>query len=143
MNLIKYMFDLGKIKPDHLMAYLFICLGLVVPGVGYIYLTDPQLFYNLDFAKLLLLTIFYSLPIVLSAFLISTTEHLIENEKPIDTKQLLAATGLLSLLLYYILSLTYFWGSGLSYIATLYGGSAVMVILFRLWGYSKKRSSKK
>ncbi len=55
--------NLEKLKGYQILSYLFLFLALTIPGVGYLYLSEYEKFLNLEFGKLMLVSIFYSFPI--------------------------------------------------------------------------------
>lgn len=65
------MIDLGKIAGHRVIIYIFTVVSLIIPGIGYIYITNESLFSNLEITRLILLSLFYSLPLYLICFMAS------------------------------------------------------------------------
>jgi hypothetical protein len=55
--------DISKLSGERLVTFLFGLLALTIPGAGYLFLANKELFFSLDNTKLLLLSIFYSFPL--------------------------------------------------------------------------------
>lgn len=57
-------FDLTKIPNSKLFSSLIILFSLIIPGFSYVYLENNNLFLTLDISKIILLSIFLSLPVI-------------------------------------------------------------------------------
>ncbi len=58
-------FDLTKTKYDKLFEIIISISAFFIPGFAYIYLYDSNLFVSTDFNKLIIISLFYSLPLIL------------------------------------------------------------------------------
>ncbi len=133
--------DISKLKPDYFLAYLFLTLSLVIPGAGYIYMADPNLFATLESFRLVLLSIFYSLPMVLMALLFSIYTLVIKSSV-VEYQWVIANTGIISLLYYFSLTSSYLRSDvvrdPIDYLYTIYLGSLIFHIVFTIgfliWG---------
>ena len=61
--------DVGKLSGYKTLIYLFTVVSLIIPGIGYIYITNKGLFGDIETTKLILLSIFYSFPLYLFGFM--------------------------------------------------------------------------
>ena len=55
--------DILKIPERKVLVYIFTIGSLIIPGIGYIYITNYGLFRDLEITRLILLSIFYSFPL--------------------------------------------------------------------------------
>jgi nicotinamide riboside transporter PnuC len=72
---------LDKIPGDKIRTYLFLLLALTIPGVGYLYLDKTQIFFSTDILRLIILSIFYSVPILIIGITFQVTDSEYEKEK--------------------------------------------------------------
>ena len=90
-------FDL---KADKLFAYIFISFSFILPGVWILYIKNSDIFSTLDFYKLFLLAIFYSVPIFFIGNV--TTDHVKNTyQKIIKLKKIKIFNIFLFLLLFH------------------------------------------
>lgn len=55
--------NLDNIPPSKAFTYLVLGLVLIIPGLSYIFLRKNELFLDLNFGKLIILSVFYSFPL--------------------------------------------------------------------------------
>ena len=61
--------DVDKISGYRALIYIFTVVSLIIPGIGYIYITNKSLFADIETTKLILLSIFYSFPLYILCFM--------------------------------------------------------------------------
>ena len=108
--------NLEKLSGDKLLTYIFLILCLILPGFGYLHLTNDNYFQKLDFVRLIILSIFYSTPLFLMAFA-GVISHEVNNPRKTSKKRKSAEEDefLELILLSSFTSLLYFFGSLLLY----------------------------
>jgi len=62
---------LDKIPEDKLFNYFLFFWAIILPGFGIIFFFFRALFFDLDLLRIVLLSLFYSMPILLISFLVS------------------------------------------------------------------------
>ena len=67
--------DIDKFSGNLILVYSLVIFALIIPGMGYVYIHENDAFNNLELVKLILLSVFYSLPLFLSCLLISSNGH--------------------------------------------------------------------
>jgi len=68
--------DLLKTMPSSkFFTYMMISIAVIIPGFGYIYLSRFELFLSLEIVKLILLSIFYSTPLLMLGILYTILEN--------------------------------------------------------------------
>ena len=55
--------DFFKLRTDKIFTYIFLILALLIPGYGYLTLTNLDLLLKLNYLNVIMSSFFYSLPI--------------------------------------------------------------------------------
>jgi hypothetical protein len=123
------MLNLGKIDPGNFIAYLLVILSLVIPGAGYIYIAQNDLFFDLSISRLTILAIFYSLPIFIMSLMTSFMYSIQIDKITTNFKMILVTAGLYTLVNYYLVTMYYLiTQSDTEYIYYYYIGPVILII---------------
>lgn len=119
-----------KLNSEKLFSYLIFFCSIIIPGVGLIYITNPILFFRIETLKLVLLSILYSLPIVLASTILVVAFSIINKEKRTkDFSYELTLIGVFSLFMFFLVfSLVVI--SPRFHINFLYSFYGILIILF-------------
>jgi len=98
--------DLSKLDGYNILVYLFTILALTLPGFGYVYLQTPY-FLSISFSKVLLLSIFFSVP-AFTIYMLAVLSDMDFSKKEDPRKGLLLATSYITIG-YYFLSLAFYY----------------------------------
>ncbi len=107
--------NLDKIPGDKFLTYIFVLFALIIPGFGYLYYNKFELFLDLELTKLLILSIFHSLPLFVSSIIIVNSgkifekdlEKLRKKKKDVNFKILLSASLFTILIFFLLLFISY------------------------------------
>jgi len=93
--------NLEKISFIKFITYTFLFLALIMPGFGYLYLSNLELFMKLDFMKLIFLSILFSIPLFIIGLIISTIK-LDEIKKDKDRFALIFVASVFTLTIFFL-----------------------------------------
>ena len=66
------MIDLSKMTGDKVFIYLLTIIALIIPGFGMIYLTNFELLRELELLRLIILSIFFSMPLFVFGIIVGS-----------------------------------------------------------------------
>jgi len=92
--------NLNNLKESKVFTYLFMALALIIPGAGYIYLTDIKLFLKIDILKLLILSMIYSTPLFFEGFVYSLFCHIKSTNKEDGFRFIINISSIFAILIF-------------------------------------------
>ena len=103
--------NLDKIPSNKLFTYILILIALIIPGFGYLFLTKTEeLFFRLDIIRLILLSIFYSTPLLITGIIYTLFQYDLKSKSEEDYYQkLMNQTSFFSLVSFFISTLAFFF----------------------------------
>lgn len=124
---------LATIKERDFILGLLAVIFLVTPGVGVIFVFNPELFANLDWMKLILLSMTVTTPLsVWNAIILSDLLGLPPEDK--DSMFLSLGVGIVmtAIVIFWGISLNYFFGRSFHDVALLFGCAEIGLTCFVL-----------
>ena len=73
--------NIDNLSVGKIYSYFFTLCALIIPGFGYIYFFQPELFISIEIFKLLLLSLLYSLPIYIIGSSFQLTSARLKQDK--------------------------------------------------------------
>lgn len=132
-------FDLTKISIHKLFFSVLTILSLIIPGFSYIFLQKYILYINLDISKILLLSIFFSLPV----FFINITGEYFLLSKGVEKNIELATFSAMvsSLFSVYATIILYSLFRNFNFLIVLYSFNFIVTFFSTIYKYKTNNSS--
>lgn len=130
-----FSFNLDNVRDKRLLGYFIFIIGLIMPGFGFLYLTNLPLFLQLDYIRLFMLSLFYTLPLILINFLETTISAPEDDDQVIVDMSAIKSVG--SLLFFWLIETTFPKQISNHHLLVFYG-IPIVVLIFTIIKNGKK-----